>query len=89
MTQKLKLLQSIFRGIPDFFIFGKYKAVKLDAMDAHRLIELMRHDKKNEKGEINFSLLSSIGKCEINKSAKADLVIDSLKYYTEQVKLMK
>ncbi len=71
------------------FIIDKYKAVKLDAMDAHRLIELMRHDKKNEKGEISFSLLSSIGKCEINKSAKADLIIDSLKYYTEQVKLMK
>jgi 3-dehydroquinate synthase len=71
------------------FIIGTYNAVNIDAMDAHRLIELMRHDKKNEKGDINFSLLSSIGKCEINKSAKADQIIDSLKYYTEQVKLMK
>jgi 3-dehydroquinate synthase len=72
-----------------YFIMSKYKAVKLDAEDAHRLIELMKHDKKNEKGEINFSLLSSIGKCEINKKAKPDIIIESLKYYIEQVKSFK
>ena len=71
------------------FIVGKFKAVKLDEMDSHRLIELMKHDKKNEKGDINFSLLSAIGKCEINKKAKADQIIEALKYYSEQVKLMK
>ncbi len=71
------------------FIISKYKAVKIEEMDKHRLIELMRHDKKNEKGDINFSLLSEIGKCEINKKAKADEIIESLKYYSEQIKLMK
>ena len=71
------------------FIIGKFKSVKLDELDFHRLIELMQHDKKNEKGDINFSLLSEIGKCEINKKAKADQIIESLKYYTEQIKLMK
>ncbi len=70
------------------FIVGKFKSVKLDEMDTHRLIELMKHDKKNEKGDINFSLLSAIGKCEINKKAKADQIIEALKYYSEQVKLM-
>jgi 3-dehydroquinate synthase len=58
-------------------------------MDKHRLIELMKHDKKNDKGDINFSLLSEIGKCEINKTATADMIIDSLKYYSEQSKLHK
>jgi 3-dehydroquinate synthase len=71
------------------FILGKYKAVKISETDIHRLIELMKHDKKNEKGDINFSLLSVIGKCEINKTAKADLIIESIKYYIEQAKLMK
>ncbi|MFL5762541.1 MAG: 3-dehydroquinate synthase [Bacteroidia bacterium] len=70
------------------FIFSKYKTLKLDENDLHRLIELMRHDKKNDKGDINFSLLSGIGKCEINKKAKADQIIASLKYYTEQVKML-
>ena len=69
------------------FIIGRFRPVKLDEMDFHRLIELMRHDKKNEKGDINFSLLSVIGKCEINKKAKADQIIESLNYYSEQLKL--
>jgi 3-dehydroquinate synthase len=71
------------------FILGKYKAAKIDENDFHRLIELMRHDKKNEKGDISFALLSEIGKCEFGKKAKADQIIASLKYYNEQVKLMK
>ena len=83
-----KLSKDELKDITEFII-GKFKSVKLDDMDAHRLIELMQHDKKNEKGDINFSLLSAIGKCEINKKAKADQIIESLKYYTEQVKLMK
>lgn len=70
------------------FIIGKYKSVPLEDMDMHRLIELMKHDKKNDKGDINFSLLSAIGKCEINKTAKPDLIKESLKYYIQQVKLM-
>lgn len=69
------------------FILSKYKAVKIDELDFHRLIELMKHDKKNNKGDINFSLLSSIGKCEINKTAKPDLIKESLNYYKEQTKL--
>lgn len=83
-----KLSKDELMEITDFVI-GKFKAVKLDEMDTHRLIELMKHDKKNEKGDINFSLLSAIGKCEINKKAKADQIIEALKYYSEQVKLMK
>jgi 3-dehydroquinate synthase len=72
-----------------YFIMSKYKSIKLDMEDSHRLIELMKHDKKNEKGEINFSLLSNIGKCEINKKVKPDMIIESLKYYIEQVKSFK
>lgn len=66
------------------FILKNFKAVVIDKMDSHRLIELMKHDKKNVKGEINFSLLSSIGKCEINKKADADLIVESLNYYSKQ-----
>lgn len=71
------------------FILGKFPAVKLEQMDHHRLIELMKHDKKNNKGDINFSLLSAIGSCDINKTTKADLIKEALKYYTEQIKLLK
>ncbi len=68
------------------FILTNFKPVVIDKLDAHRLIELMMHDKKNEKGEINFSLISSIGKCEINKKASSDMIIDSLNYYTNEIK---
>jgi 3-dehydroquinate synthase len=53
------------------------------------MIELMFHDKKNENELINFSLIPSIGKCEINKTASPDLIKEALKYYSEKVKLLK
>lgn len=71
------------------FIIGRFKCVPLENMDMHRLLELMKHDKKNDTGDINFSLLSAIGKCEINKTAKPDLIKESLKYYIQQAKLIK
>ena len=81
-----KLTSSELKQITQF-ILSKYKAIKIEELDFHRLIELMKHDKKNNKGEINFSLLSSIGKCEINKTAKPALIKESLNYYIEQTKL--
>jgi 3-dehydroquinate synthase len=71
------------------FILSCYKSIEIEDMDTHRLIELMKHDKKNEQGDINFALLSAIGQCEINKTAKADIIKESLRYYTEQVKMNK
>ncbi len=69
------------------FILNKYKSLAIDHMDQQHLIELMGHDKKNEKGSINFSLLSAIGTCEINKTASKELIIESLVYYSEQLEL--
>lgn len=58
-----------------------YGAVNVNSMDDHRLIELMRHDKKNENGIINFTLLDAIGKPAINKKATASDIIEALNYY--------
>jgi 3-dehydroquinate synthase len=79
----LKLLDDTLKEITTF-ILSIYKPVYLSEKDSQRLIELMFHDKKNEKGKLNFSLLSSIGKCEINNTAEITLVKESLKYYSEQ-----
>jgi 3-dehydroquinate synthase len=68
------------------FILSVYKPVKINSNNYNRFLQLMQHDKKNEKGKINFSLLSAIGKCEINVGATADQIKDSLDYYTEQIK---
>lgn len=69
------------------FILSNYKNVRIDKMDEGELLEIMKHDKKNKKGEINFSLLSKIGICEIDKTAGADLIVEALNYYSEQVML--
>lgn len=68
------------------FILSVYKPVKIKESTYDRFLELMQHDKKNEKGKINFSLLSAIGKCEINIGATAAQIKDSLNYYSEQIK---
>lgn len=66
-------------------LLGYYPAVELDPLHDHRLIELMRHDKKNSSGEINFTLLESIGKAVINKKSTAREIIESLNYYRTAV----
>ena len=53
----------------------------LSPVDDHRIVELMRHDKKNEKGEIRMVLLKTIGACYTGKSVSPALVISSLDYY--------
>jgi 3-dehydroquinate synthase len=53
----------------------------LNAVDDHRLIELMRHDKKNEKGDIRMVLLKSIGLAHTGKTVSPDRIINALDYY--------
>ncbi|MDQ3108762.1 MAG: 3-dehydroquinate synthase [Bacteroidota bacterium] len=64
-----------------------YGTVEIDPMTDHRLIELMRHDKKNENGIIYFTLLDAIGKPVINKKAAATDIIDAINYYRTVSKL--
>ena len=45
------------------------------------LIGLMKQDKKNKDSEINFTLLSSIGKAEINNSCSEELIEESIRFY--------
>ncbi len=59
-------------------IYGKYKLLK---KDYPAMIRLMRKDKKNEKDEINFTLLKAPGKCLVNQSADVSLITESLDYY--------
>ncbi|TDQ07163.1 3-dehydroquinate synthase [Pedobacter metabolipauper] len=45
------------------------------------LLAFMKSDKKNENGQIMFSLLSSIGTCSINCSVTENEIKESLSYY--------
>jgi len=69
------------------FITSLYKQIPFKKEDEVRLIELMQHDKKNDNGNINFTLLSEIGCAEINKTSTIELIKASFNYYREQYKL--
>ena len=59
-------------------LYGKFH---ISENDFDSLFELMTHDKKNEAGKINFTLLSEIGKIEINQNCDRDLIYKALVYY--------
>lgn len=54
---------------------------QLNAMDDHRILELIRHDKKNRNGEIRMVLLSNIGQSVTDKKVTVDLILESLNFY--------
>ena len=74
------LALSDLEEITNFFlkIYGK---IDLNRDSYPTLIRLMKKDKKNEKDEINFTLLASPGKAIINQTCNQALIIESLDYY--------
>ncbi len=70
------LLQQISQWLLDRY--GKFEITEID-FDA--LFELMTHDKKNEAGRINFTLIPEIGKVEINQNCTKAEVFEALEYY--------
>ena len=49
------------------------------------LITFMKQDKKNSDGEINFTLLSAIGKAETNNSCSEVLIEESVHFYNSSL----
>ena len=59
-------------------IYGKFE---IGEENFERLYKLMTHDKKNESGRINFTLLPETGKIAIDQHCEKDLIMEALKYY--------
>jgi 3-dehydroquinate synthase len=59
-------------------VYGKFE---ISESDFERLYQLMTHDKKNESGRINFTLLPKIGAIEINQNCDKELIFEALNYY--------
>ncbi|MDD4514822.1 3-dehydroquinate synthase [Massilibacteroides sp.] len=66
-----------------YYIKNNYPPFVHDCDDYEALYELMTHDKKNEGGIINFTLLSDIGEVQINQSVDKQLVLCALDFYRE------
>ena len=69
------------------FIHSNYGAMDISCDDYDRLYEIMKHDKKNISSEINFTLLSDIGKIKINQTANKELIFQALDFYRDSVGL--
>lgn len=74
--QKLEQLKTYIHNIYPFHRFNK--------SEQHHIIDLMKHDKKNTKGNINFVLLKDIGSPLLDCKVENDLIYEAFEYYQEK-----
>ncbi len=65
------------------FIRQYYGQPDISCKDYDRLYELMRHDKKNTGGKINFTLLTDIGAISLNNHATKELISEMFDFLRE------
>ncbi len=58
-----------------------YTPVDFKPGDIDIIIDLLQHDKKNEKGKVLFVLLQAIGKAVYNKEVPQNLIRESFEFY--------
>jgi 3-dehydroquinate synthase len=63
------------------YITSVYPKYTIKEKSFKTLLELMQSDKKNEHGNILFSLLESIGQCTYNCRVTENDILESLNYY--------
>ena len=63
-----------------YFINENYGKYDCGCKDYSEILELMKHDKKNESKEINFTLLSDIGDVKINQTATKEEIEECLDF---------
>jgi 3-dehydroquinate synthase len=63
------------------YIKSIYPAYTIKEKSFNALLALMQSDKKNEDGQIMFSLLDRIGKCAFNCRVTNEDILNSLAYY--------
>lgn len=71
-------LREISQGIHS--VYGK---ISFDKEDQDRIIELLKFDKKNEGGKINFVLLEDIGKPVMDCHVPHSMLYEAFSYYLE------
>src|SRR5690606_28229436 len=62
---------------------NRYKKVDFSKGDIDTILSLLKFDKKNSHGNINFVLLKSIGEAVIDIKVPAELLLESFAYYNE------
>ena len=79
-VDKCSLLQSEADEIKHVFksLFSK---VQINESDQEKITSLLRFDKKNSHGNINFVLLNSIGKTSIDQKVSSEQIMNGFNYY--------
>ena len=62
-----------------------YTPVHFDKNDYEPIIDLLKYDKKNEHGNINFVLLKAIGTPKIDCLVSNDLILEAFNYYNTSI----
>ena len=65
------------------FIKENYGTLNITCDDYDELIELMHHDKKNQNGIINFTMMGGIGDIRINQTATVEEIKEALDFFRE------
>ncbi|MEX0361735.1 MAG: 3-dehydroquinate synthase, partial [Allomuricauda sp.] len=60
-----------------------FEKVEFEPEDITAIVELLKYDKKNSHGDINFVLLQSIGKAVTDIKVPENLFAESFAYYKE------
>ena len=66
-----------------YYLKEYYTPFIFDCKDYEALYELMTHDKKNEGGIINFTLLAQVGDVRINQEVNEEKILEALAFYRE------
>ncbi|WP_298555636.1 3-dehydroquinate synthase [uncultured Algibacter sp.] len=61
-----------------------YDKVIIDKSDYPAIIELLKYDKKNNHGNINFVLLEAIGECKIDCLVDNEIIKDAFEFYASE-----
>lgn len=64
-------------------ILKLFDKVKFNDSDIEQIIELLKYDKKNVHGNINFVLLKDIGETVIDCKVSNDLILEAFEYYSK------
>jgi len=67
------------------YLLSVFPHFKIKKNHIHEIVKIIYHDKKNNAGKFNFSLLKSIGNAEINHDCEINIIEDSIKYYLDKI----
>lgn len=62
-------------------LLNSFPKIALQQTDYEKIISFLKHDKKNENGNVNFVLLKDIGKPKIDCQVEKELILMAFDYY--------